>query len=236
MTAPRAARAPLRADAIADVALTTVDVRAYVRHCYLPPVGDPDPLWVNASQPSRWQTSGGTLYLAETAETVWAESCRTRAAQINAADPTGGVGLAPANFAYYAPLPLDPPVDARALFEVSFRVEGLADLTTPRARAALVAAGMTEVELVADDYGRCGEVAKFGEAHGWAAIRAPSAALVGRVCVAVMPGHHPDGGLWRILTPAARPTVAVAYLTRYRFGERPAWLDGASAAVTSAAA
>lgn len=231
---PAVARPPLVVEALADVALTVVDVRAYVRHVYLPTAGVPDPLWVNAAQSSRWQTDGGTLYLAENAQTVWAEFCRARASQIAAADPTGGVGLGPANFAFYAPLALSPPVDARALFEVNFRVEGLADLTTPQALSALTAAGMTDAELIADDYGRCPEVAKYGEAQGWQAIRAPSAALDGGVCLAVMPDHHPEGGLWQVLTAAMRPAVAVAYLTRYRAGERPAWLDGAAGTAAAA--
>jgi len=152
------------------------------------------------------------------------------------ADPTGGIGLAPANFGFFAPRPLGVPVDARAIFEVRFRVAQLADLTTPAAADALAAAGMNPVELQADDYGRCPEVTQFGESHGWQAIRAPSAALDGGVCVAVMGGHHPDRNLWRILTPAARPTVAVAYLTRYRAGERPAWLDGRPVSGAAAAA
>jgi hypothetical protein len=226
---------PLSHSRLADIALVPADVRAYVRHCYIPPSGDPDPLWVNATQASRWQTDGGTLYLGETPETVWAESCRTRAAGVAAADPTGGVGLSPANLAYYAPRPLDAPVDARALFEVSFRVDRLADLTTPQAIAVLVAVGMTEAELIADDYGRCPEVSRYGEANGWHAVRARSAALDGGICIAVMPDHHPESGMWRILASSMRPIVAVAYLTRYRAGERPAWLDGPSSAATAVA-
>jgi RES domain-containing protein len=234
MTTVAGGRPPLEVAELAAMPVSPAEVRAYVRHCYVPPAGSPDPLWVSASQPSRWRTVGGTLYLAEDAQTAWAESCRARAAQVAAADPTGSVGLGQANLAYYAPQPLGLPVDARALFEVTFRVDRLVDLTTPEAMAVLVAAGLSEAELFADDYGRCPDVAQYGEAHGWEAVRAPSAALEDGVCFAVMPGHHPAHGLWRILLPAARPTVATAYLTRYRDGERPAWLNGAAPAAAAA--
>ena len=217
------------------VTLTPATVRAYVRHVWLPGNAQPDPLWVDAAQRSRWQTVGGTLYLAEDETTVWSESCRARAGAVAAADPTGGVGLHPANFAYYASQPLDRPVDARALFEVRFAVARMADLTSLANQAVLGSAGMSPAELIADDYGRCPQVAHYGEANGWQAIRAPSAAWEDGECVAVMTGHHPTRGLWRILLAAARPTVAVAYLTRYRAGERPAWLDGAVAQATSSA-
>ncbi|HEY1517449.1 MAG TPA: hypothetical protein VGF91_13585 [Solirubrobacteraceae bacterium] len=220
--------APLDADALEALMLTAAAVRAYVRHVWLPATAAPDPLWVSAAQPSRWQTAGGTLYLAEDEPTVWAESCRARAAAVTSADPTGGVGLHPANFDHYASRPLGAPVDARALFEVRFDLDRMADLTNAANQTILRRAGMDAAELIADDYGRCQQLARHGERHSWQAIRAPSAAYDGGVCVAVMPGHHPRSGRWRILVDAARPTVAIAYLTRYRTGERPAWLDGAA--------
>lgn len=220
------ALAPLDPGALAALTLTRATVRAYVRHVYLPAGAAPDPLWVNSAALSRFQTLGGTLYLAEDSATVWAELCRARAAEVAAADPTGGVGLHPDSFAYYAGRPLGVPVDARALFEVRFEVERIADLTTPHNLAVLAGAGISGAELRADDYGRCPDVARFGEANGCQAIRARSAAYSNGVCVAVMPGHHPTRGLWRVLIPAARPTVGVAYLTRYRDGQRPMWLDG----------
>ena len=94
----------------------------------------------------------------------------------------------------------------------------MADLTSAANQAVLASAGISASELIADDYGRCPRVARHEEANGWQAIRASSAAWAGGVCVAVMHGHHPTRGLWRILLAAARPTVAVAYLTRYRVG------------------
>ena len=221
-------RRPLEPAGLAAVALTPARVRAYVRHVWLPAGDPPDPLRVSGAQLSRWQTAGGTLYLAEDEQTVWAESCRARAAAVADADPTGGVGLHPANFGHYASQALGAPVDARALFEVRFELERMADLTTGASQAALERAGMDAGELIADDYDRCRALARHGEQHDWQAIRAPSAAYEDGVCVAIMPGHHPSRGLWRILLDAARPTIAIAYLTRYRSGERPGWLDGAT--------
>jgi hypothetical protein len=141
--------------------------------------------------------------LAEEEETVWAEACRVRAWQIADADPTGGIGLAAGNFGYYGPLPLGPPVDLRALYEVTFEVRALADLTTATSRETLAEVGLGDSELLADDYGPCPDIAKAGQRLGWEAIRAPSAALPGGICVAVLPGHHPSRERWRILRESA---------------------------------
>jgi hypothetical protein len=211
-------------DALDAIEVRDARIRAYIRHCYLPASGQPDPLYVNAAQESRWHTAGGTLYLAEDENTVWAEMCRVRASQVLLADPTGGVGLAPANFAFYGPRTLDDPVDRRALLQVEFRVDALADLTTSESGAVLGDMGLTDADLLADDYGPCPRIAKAGERLGWHAIRARSAALDGGVCLAVFHRHHPPRVLWRTLRDSARPVVAIAYLTRYRAGERPPWL------------
>ena len=93
---------PLDTGPLAALTLTRAAVRAYVRHVWLPAAAGPNALWVDASQPSRWRTLGSTLYLAEDEPTVWAQSCRARWAQVAAADPTGGVGLHPASFPFYA--------------------------------------------------------------------------------------------------------------------------------------
>jgi len=72
------ALAPLDRGALAALTVTRATVRAYVRHVYLPADAAPDSLWVNAAAMSRFQTLGGTLYLAEDPATVWAELCRAR--------------------------------------------------------------------------------------------------------------------------------------------------------------
>lgn len=215
------------ATALAAIDMSAAEMRAYLRQCFISASGMSDPLYTDPRQFSRWHTDEGTLYLAEEEETVWAEACRVRAWQIAEADPTGGIGLADANFEFYGPRPLGPPVDLRALYEVTVEVGALADLTTTTSRRTLATVGIGDGDLLADDYGPCPDIAKLGQQLGWEAIRAPSAALVGGTCVAVLPGHHPPRERWRKLRDSARPIIAVAYLTRYRAGERPAWLGAA---------
>src|SRR5207249_4706475 len=77
-------------------------VRVYLRHCFIPAVGKPDPLWVTPAVDSRWCTPRCSLYVAEEHDSVMADHCRNSAAGVQAADPTGGVGLNERNFAYYA--------------------------------------------------------------------------------------------------------------------------------------
>jgi hypothetical protein len=212
--------------ALADVPIGPHATRVYLRHCFLPHSGDPDPLWLDASQQSRWHTHQGTLYVAEDPETVWAELCRNTSARVAAADPTGGVGLNPANFAFYGPQPLRPPVDARALFSVAVVCDSVADFTTTGGHAALLAAGVTDpaTDLLADDYGPCPAIAKAGHALGWQSVRAPSAARIGGTTMSIFDRAWPPRTDWTLEQPAARPTVSTAYLTRYRDEHRPSWL------------
>jgi hypothetical protein len=218
--------------ALADVPVGPHAIRVYLRHCYLPAAGDPDPLWINAAVLSRWHTHEGTLYVAEEAETVWAELCRNTPDRVQAADPTGGVGLNPANFPFYGPQALRPPVDARALFSVDIAFGQVADFTGPEAQAALQAAGVADpaTELLEDGYGPCPHIAKAGRALGWEAVRASSAARLGGITMSIFDGAWPEAATWTLEEPAARPSVGVAYLTRYRAGERPAWLGPPSVA------
>jgi hypothetical protein len=203
--------------------------QVWLRHCFLPSAGDPDPLWVKARQPSRWQTDEGTVYLAADEVTVWAEYCRNDHARIASADPTGGVGVNRGSFAYYADQVLNPPVQARAIFSVPVHLERVADLTTAPAQQALRVAGVDNpsLDLLADDFGPCQDIAKAGVKLGWQAVRAPSAARVGGAALAIFHSDRPPAGDWVLQQRAARPIVAVAYLTRYHTGQRPAWLGPA---------
>jgi hypothetical protein len=212
--------------ALADVPVGPRAIRVYLRHCFLPPTGAPDPLWVNAAVASRWHTHEGTLYVAEDAETIWAELCRNTAARVAAADPTGGVGLNLANLAFYGPQPLRPPVDARALFSVDVAFDHVADFTGSAGQAALQTAGVADpaVDLLDDGYGPCPQIAKAGHAMGWQAVRAPSAALAGGVTLSIFDGAWPAATAWKLEELSARPSVSTAYLSRYRASERPAWL------------
>ena len=83
----------------------------------------------------------------------------------------------------------------------------LADLRSPLPLDALRDIGVSAEDLIADDFGPCPAIAQAGEELGQDAFR------------------HERAG-------ASRPTqrarsVRTAYLTRYRAGERPAWLAAA---------
>jgi hypothetical protein len=208
-----------------DIPVAPLSVTPYVRHCFIPTNDDPNPLYVDPSRPTRWHTDAGTLYLAEDDVTVWAEHCRYSAAAIEAADPTGGVGLNRANFALYASRQLRPPVQPRAQFSVEVAFDRVADLTTDVARQVLEAAGIDpDADLLADDYGPCPDIAKAGSRLGWQAVRAASAARFGGVCVAVFRDAFPDRSTFDMVTSFGRPLVATAYVTRYKGAERPTWL------------
>ena len=211
---------------LADVPTGPLASRVWFRHCFLPASGSPDPLSISAGQPSRWQTDAGTVYVAADDVTVWAEYCRNDHRRIAQADPTGGVGVNGRNFGHYAGRVLASPVQARALFTVPVAFERVADFTNAGGQAALQAAGVDDPprDLVADDFGPCPAIARAGIELGWQAIRAPSAARRGGVALAILHDHWPPAGVWQLRERAARPIVAVAYLTRYRAGQRPAWL------------
>lgn len=220
MSAPTAAE-------LADLPVGPKTVRVYLRHCFIPAAGDPDPLWVNAAVSSRWWTPRGTLYVAEETETVMAEHCRNNPDGVLAADPTGGMGLNPRNFAAYAGLPVGDPLPARALFSVEVAFDRLVDLRSPAGLAALARIGIDADDLLDDDYGPCPALAQAGERLGWQAIRARSAANLDGTAVAILRDAAPPAARWRMDVAAVRPSVRVAYLTRYRVGQRPAWLAAA---------
>jgi hypothetical protein len=211
-------------------ALDAIDVeplitRIYIRQCYIPtPPEEPDPLWIDASAPSRWRTPSGTLYVAEDLETAMAEYCRNSSALVDAADPTGGVGLNRNNFQFYAGDAIGDPLQQRAIFSTEVAFERVADLRSSEAREALRSLGIAERDLVADDYGPCPQLATLGEASGWQAVRAESAANNAGTAIAIFNGAFPTREFWRLVEPAMRPTVRIAYLTRYKSRERPAWL------------
>jgi RES domain len=215
------------ADALAAVPAGPRVVRVYLRHCFIPAAGDPDPLWVNPALPSRWWTPRGTLYVAEDPDTVMAEHCRNSPTGVQDADPTGGVGLNANNFGFYAAAPVGDPLPARALYMVDAAFARLADLRSPLAAEALRGLGISADDLLADDYGPCPALAQAGEQLGWQAIRARSAANPDGTALAIFRAAFPLPAAWRMQLAAARPSVRTAYLTRYRAGERPGWLAAA---------
>lgn len=214
-------------DALAAVPAGPRVVRVYLRHCFIPATDDPDPLSVNPSRKSRWWTPSGSLYVAEDADTVMAEYCRDNFELVDAADPTGGVGLNAGSFAFYAPQPVRDPLPRRALYEVRVAFARLADLRSPLALDVLRAHGIKPQDLLADDYGPCPAIAQAGERLGWQALRAASAANPDGTTLAVFRAASPPRAAWRLLMPTARPSVRSAYLTRYRTEQRPAWLGAA---------
>lgn len=204
---------------VVDLVLTL-----YLRHCFLPISQEPDPLRTRSNVPSRWRTPEGTLYLAEDELTVWCELCRWQADLVDQADPTGGVGLTDETVELFAERTLGEPVVLRALVRVRLTLSQVVDFTDPDTAALLGEAGIAQAALIADDFGPCPEIAQLGEQRGWTAIRAPSAAREGGVCLALFASGRPTRQQFELVRRSARPTVAAAAITRYRKGQRPSWL------------
>jgi hypothetical protein len=197
------------------------------RAVYLPFGDDPDPLYVQPRR-GRWPTEW-TLYTGSTEVVAWSEYCRNSAFDVDAADPTGGVGLNEVTLEALGSLEIEDPLPRRALFELDFAFDRLADLTTPWAEELLERAGFNLGDFYADPstgYGSCPELASLVGDLRWEAIRVPSAAWQRSDgwCVPVF-----EDGRLRLLghrerLASARPTVAVALATSYADGERPRWL------------
>jgi hypothetical protein len=103
----------------------------------------------------------------------------------------------------------------------------LADLRSPLPLDALRDIGVSAEDLIADDFGPCPAIAQAGEELGWQATRARPAANPDRTALAIFQDAFPPRERWRVEADATRPSVRTAYLTRYRAGERPAWLAAA---------
>lgn len=201
--------------------------RVVYRTAYLPASGSPDPLVV-LPEAGRWPTAW-TLYTATTATVAWAEYCRNHATDISGSDVTGGVGLTAATLPAFASLEVSKVLPRRALFELHFEFEALADLTSPWAEELLRRAGFDPGSFYLDasvGYGDCPELAGLTSELGWEAIRVPSAAWQrpDGLCVPVFEAGHGRLVTSRPLLPSASPTVATAVATAYPAGERPGWL------------
>jgi hypothetical protein len=211
--------APLR-----DVPVLRTAVTVYYRTVWIPPAGDPDPFHVRPGE-GRWPTEW-TLYTGSSDLVVWAEYCRNQRDGVDAADITGGVGLNAANLPALAHLQV--PITARALYELDFAFERLADLTTPWGEQCLRDAGFELDDFYADPptYGGCPELAALAGELQWEAVRVPSAALrmAGAWCIPVFEEGRRRLTDVRSSVPIARPTVAAAAATTYPGGARPGWL------------
>lgn len=213
--------------ALREIPVERASARVYYRTVHLPASGEPDPLYVTPYG-GRWPTAW-TLYTATSRIVAWAEYCRNHAPDVAASDVTGGVGLDTATLPAYAALEVSKVLPRRALYELDFEFERLADLTSPWAEDLLRRAGFDLDSFYADavsGYGDCPELAALTEDLRWEAICVPSAAW-----------QRPDGfcvpvfapGRERLiqavsLLPSAAPTVATAVATTYPSGERPGWL------------
>lgn len=211
--------APLREIPVRRTALTV-----YFRQVWLPDDGSsPDPFFMRRE--GRWPTDW-TLYTATTPVVAWAEYCRNHARDVAAADLTGGVGLDDAALTALGPLELEVP--ARALFELDFAFDRLADLTSEWAIELLARAGFDLDSFTADPpgYGHCPELASRAADLGWQAILVPSAAWrwSDGLCVPVFEAGAPALAAYRMMIAAAKPTVAIAAATTYMQGARPRWL------------
>ena len=125
----------------------------------------------------------------------------------------------------YGATALDAPV--RTLYEIRVPLQGLADLTEPANETRLVMAGFPLSDFTADydeGYGLCSRLAQVGEALGWEAILAPSAALLGHGYTVglLAAGRERIDSYTAIQTGS--PTVALAVATRYRDDHKPAWI------------
>lgn len=213
--------------ALRQIPVGSASERVFYRTVHLPLSGDPDPFYVLPLS-GRWPTAW-TLYTATTVTVAWAEYCRNHATDVAASDVTGGVGLSTATLAAFAALEVSKSLPRRALYELRFEFEALADLTSPWAEELLRRSGFDLDSFYADaasSYGDCPELAGLTQELGWEAIRVPSAAWQrpDGFCVPVFPGGRPRLVAVESVLPSASPTVATAVATAYAAGERPAWL------------
>jgi hypothetical protein len=213
-------------NALTRVPLRRLTTTLVFRHVHLPGTSPPDPFFVRSFS-GRWGAEW-TLHTASSVVVTWAEYCRNAADLVASADPTGGVGVNEANLEGLASIEVGDPLPQRALYALTYALQTVADLTTADAQNALSAGGFDLGDFYADDYGRCPEIAIAGTLLGWEALVAPSAAWRrgDGVTTAVLEAGRPRLVRQRELAAAARPTVAVAYGTSYKTGERPVWLGG----------
>jgi RES domain len=210
-------------DALASVRTEATSVVVYFRNVYLPNDRAPDPYYVRPDR-GRWATEW-TLYTADAEHVAWAEYCRQAASEVDRGDPTGGIGINPANFAALRDVEVRAPLPLRSLFTITIQFDALADLTDRENQRTLATAGFSLRDFYEDDYGGCPDIARSGEALGWEGLQAPSAAWRpdGR-CIALFQAGRRRILRDRMVAEAARPTVSVAAGTTYKHNQRPSWL------------
>lgn len=214
--------------ALDEVVLTRLRPQAlsrtlYFRQVFIPPEGEPSPYYVRPNE-GRWGTEW-TLHATASPPTAWAEYCRHIPELVEAADPTGGIGLSASGLTGLAFLELGDPVLRRSLFALTYTFSRVLDVLDDR--EVLSEAGFDPANLYVDDFGLCPELARWAADMGFEALLAPSAAWRhkgGSVCAVFAPGR--DQLVAKdVVAASARPTVAVAAGTAYKHGETPAWLQ-----------
>jgi hypothetical protein len=211
---------------LGEIPVQRTALTVYFRQVWLPGDGSrPDPFRM-CPQEGRWPTDW-TLYTATTPTVAWAEYCRNHPLDVAAADVTGGAGLDVAALTALGELQLGVP--ARALFELEFAFDRLADLTSEWSRELLTRAGFSTDSFSADppSYGNCPDLAALVAELGWQAMLVPSAAWhwPDGLCVPVFQAGEQALTNQRMVLEAAQPSVAVAAATTYRAGARPRWLS-----------
>ena len=209
-----------------QVPVLRTPVRVYFRTVHIPATGAADPFRVKPNE-GRWPTDW-TLYTGSSPQVAWAEYCRNWSKDVAAADVTGGVGLTPLSLSALGPISVGAPLPQRALYELTFAFERLADLLSPWGQHCVERAGFPLSDFYADGpaYGMCPALAASGNALGWEGMRVPSAALRTEhaFCLPVFAAGRARLTQAVEAVPAAHPTVAMAYATTYVPGERPSWL------------
>lgn len=194
----------------------------YLRQVFIPPEGDPTPYFVRPHE-GRWGTEW-TLHATTSPPTAWAEYCRHVPELVEAADPTGGIGLGASSLAGLAFIELGDPVLRRALFALTYSFSRVLDVVVEQ--QVLSDAGFNFSNLYTDDFGLCPDLARWAAEAGFEALLAPSAAWRhkgGTVCAVFTQGRARQVSE-DVVVASARPTVAVAAGTTYKRSETPAWL------------
>ena len=105
-----------------------------------------------------WTHTSERPLLGDRSTTVWCEYLRNTPAQVQQADPTGGLGLGSeteVRALAREPLAIAP----RGLWRVAVEFDRVADFKSRAGNDALQAAGVQTAELIADDYGPCPTIA-----------------------------------------------------------------------------
>ena len=210
-------------DVLGGVQLTAANLQLY-RHFRIPGP-DSDPQYA-APNKNRWATSRGTLYCCDSEVTAWAEYCRFLADLIESAAPTVRRPIDRDELVArgHEPLPEGP---IRTIYRINVELGRLADLTESSNQTRLIVAGFPLKDFLTNtenNLGLCPQLAEIGQKLGWEALKAPSAAWpAGGSTIAIFERGRANITSCEPLITGS-PSIATAVGTRYRDGEKPAWI------------